>query len=161
MDKELFYEYDEGKGIGDLLFVNTNKVNYYRFYRKRHEWDDCYMIEFSIDSDEYFMYWGGYDDHINRNMVCSFDILLPSDPKGEWRQVKFESLLAYNLPQILESVECYIYSCESCKHLFSSFDEEPECPKCEGTTEKWDFTCAECRTKMLYKCNYVSDYYTA
>ena len=105
MDKELFNEYDEGKGVGDLLFVHTNKVNDYRFYRKRHEWDNCFMIEFSTDSDVYNIYWGGSNDQTTRNMVCSFDSLLPSDPKREWKQVKLEPLLAYNLPQILDSVE--------------------------------------------------------
>ena len=64
-----------------------------------------FMIEFSTDSDVYNIYWGGSNDQTTRNMVCSFDSLLPSDPKREWKQVKLEPLLAYNLPQILDSVE--------------------------------------------------------
>ena len=53
--------------------------------------------------------------------------------------------------------ECYIHICRSCKHLFSSYDEEPMCPQCGGMTELWDFTCPECGTNMLFKCNHISD----
>lgn len=53
--------------------------------------------------------------------------------------------------------ECYIYICKSCKHLFSSYNEEHVCPKCGGMTETWDFKCPECEANMLFKCNYISD----
>ena len=53
--------------------------------------------------------------------------------------------------------ECAIYICKLCKHLFSSYEEEPTCPLCGGMTETWYFKCPECGTNMLHRCNFISD----
>ena len=101
--EEIFKEYDETTGVGDLLFVNKHKLDQYRFYRRRNEWDECYMVEFCKDSCDYQLYWGHNDS--DRDMIDVTTLLSPQDPEIEWKRIKFEPLLAYNLPTIVESTE--------------------------------------------------------
>lgn len=53
-----FIEFNEKSGIGDLLFVNMGQSTVYRFYRRRDSWDECYMVEFCSNSEDYHFYWG-------------------------------------------------------------------------------------------------------
>lgn len=103
MEQVQCIEYDEAQGVGDLLFVNKHKLNQYRFYRRRNEWDECYMVEFCTDSSDYQFYWGHNDS--DRGMIDVTTLLSPQDPEIEWKRIKFEPLLAYNLPKIIMSVE--------------------------------------------------------
>ncbi len=100
--KEIFKEYDETIGVGDLLFVNMDKLDQYRFYRRRNEWDECYMIEFCSNSNEYALYWGHNDS--DRGMIDVTTLLLSQDTETVWKRVKIP-FLAYNLSQIVESAE--------------------------------------------------------
>lgn len=102
MDQIQFIDINEATGIGDLLFVNTNKLNQYRFYRRRKTWDECYMVEFCTDSYNYHLYQG-YNKS-ERGMIDVTTLLSPQDPEIEWKRVKIP-FLAYNLPQIVESAE--------------------------------------------------------
>lgn len=103
METDQFIEFNEALAVGDLLFVNKNKLNQYRFYRRRNEWNECYMVEFCTDSNDYTFYWGYKETE--RDMIDVTAFLSPQDPKIEWRRIKFQPLLAYNLPQIVESIE--------------------------------------------------------
>lgn len=103
MDQIQFIYYNEATGVGDLLFVNKNKLDQYRFYRRRNYWDECYMVEFCTDSYDYHLYRGYKESE--RGMIDVTALLSPQGPKIEWRCIKFQPLLAYNLPQIVESVE--------------------------------------------------------
>ena len=102
MVKVSLLEYNEKSGIGDLLFVNMNHPTQYRFYRRRKNWDECYMVEFCSDSDDYNFYWGHNEQ--DRGMIDAITLLLPPYPKVEWKRVKIP-FLAYNLPQIVEFAE--------------------------------------------------------
>ncbi len=103
MDKKAFIDFDDRKGVGDLLFVNMNHPTQYRFYRRRDSWDDCYMVEFCSNSEEYHLNWGHNEQQ--RRMIDATAILLPPYPEVEWKRTKLEPLLAYNLPKIIEEVE--------------------------------------------------------
>lgn len=103
MNKNIFLEFDEEKGVGDLLFVNMNQPTQYRFYRRRKNWDECYMVEFCLNSEDYHLFWGHNEQE--RGMTDAIALLCPSYPKIEWKRIKFEPLLAYNLPKIIEEVE--------------------------------------------------------
>ena len=105
MDQIQFIDYNETIGIGDLQFVNTNNVDQYRFYRRRDDWDECYMVEFYSDSIDYHFYWGYKESE--RGMIDVVTLLSPQDPEIEWKRVKIP-FLAYNLPQIVESIEIEI-----------------------------------------------------
>lgn len=109
MDKDIFLEFDEEKGVGDLLFVNMNHSTQYRFYRRRVSWDDCYMVEFCSNSEECNLYWGHNEQ--DRGMIDATNLLQPPYPRIEWKRIKMESLLAYNLPKIIEEVERIILIC--------------------------------------------------
>lgn len=102
-----FIEFDEESGIGDLLFVNMNHPTQYRFYRRRENLGECYMIEFCSNSDECRLHWGLNGQ--KSGMTDATALLLPSYPEVEWKQVNFENLLAYNLPKIIEEVESRIF----------------------------------------------------
>lgn len=102
-----FIEFDEKSGIGDLLFVNMSHRFQYRFYRRRENMDECYMVEFCSNSEEYHLYWGHNEQE--RGMIDATALLLPRYPEVEWKQVNFENLLAYNLPKIIEEVERRIF----------------------------------------------------
>ena len=101
--EEIFKEYDETTGVGDLLFVNKQKLDQYRFYRRRNDWDECYMVEFSTKSDEYKLYWGQNKEQ--RSKIDATELLLSSYPTVNWKRIKLNPLFAHNLPQILESIE--------------------------------------------------------
>ena len=101
MDQIQFIDYNETTGVGDLLFVNTNKLNQYRFYRRRNGWDKCYMVEFCTDSSDYQFYWG--HNEFERGMIDLSYLLFLQNSKIEWILVKIP-FLAYNLPQIVESI---------------------------------------------------------
>lgn len=109
MEAEQFVEFNEAVGVGDLLFVNKNKRNQYRFYRRRNEWNECYMVEFYTDSNDYHFYWGNKESE--RGMIDVTTLLSPQDPGIEWKRVKIP-FLAYNLPQIVESIEIEIVGYE-------------------------------------------------
>lgn len=96
-------EYNEESGIGDLLFVNMSQPNKYRFYRRRKTWDECYMVEFCSDSDDFTWYWG-HNDCV-RGLIDVTELLFPPYPNAEWKQVKFEQSLAYNLSLIIGCVD--------------------------------------------------------
>lgn len=96
-------KYDEATGVGDLLFVNTHQLYKYRFYRRINEWDECYMVEFFSNSKEYHFYWGL--NELERGMVDVTALLSLQDSNPEWKRIKFQPLLAYNLPQILDPIE--------------------------------------------------------
>lgn len=99
----VFKEYDETTGVGDLLFVNIDKPDQYRFYHRRNEWNACYMVEFSTKSDEFKLYWGHNEEE--RCKIDVTELLLPSFPTLSWKRIKLNTLFAHNLPQILESVK--------------------------------------------------------
>lgn len=103
MDKDFFLEFDEEKGVGDLLFVNMKQPTQYRFYRRRKNWDECYMVESCSDSDDYHLYWGHNEQ--DRGMIDATDLLLPPYPTVEWKRIEFKPLLAYNLLKIIGEVE--------------------------------------------------------
>ena len=103
MDKDNFLEFDEEKGVGDLLFVNMNHPIQYRFYRRRDRWDECYMVELCSKSEDYHLYWG--HNKQERRVIDVTALLLPPYPEVEWKRIEFEPLLAYNLPEIIEEVE--------------------------------------------------------
>ena len=103
MVKGSLLEYNEKFGIGDLLFVNMNHPTQYRFYRRRDSWDDCYMVEFCSNSDDYHLFWGRNEQ--DRGVIDAIALLLPPYPEVEWKRIEFEPLLAYNLPKIIEEVE--------------------------------------------------------
>ena len=103
MDQIQFIDFNEATGIGDLLFVNTNNVDQYRFYRRRDDWDECYMVEFSSDSDNYKLYWGHNES--DRGIIDVSTILPPLKSQSDWKRVGFHPLLAYNLPHIIEDVQ--------------------------------------------------------
>lgn len=113
MDKKLFEEYDEAKGIGDLLFVNKHHSNKYRFYRRKNSWDDCFMVEFCSNSDNYHYYWG-HNESERKDIDLSFE-LLPVDSPEEWSRTSFNPLLAYNLPEIVKKIEKSIW--DEQKHI--------------------------------------------
>lgn len=106
MDQIQFVDFNEAAGVGDLLFVNMDKPDQYRFYRRRNEWDECYMVEFSTKSDEYKLYWGQNEEE--RSKLDATELLLPSYPTVNWKRIKLNPLFVHNLPQILESVEITI-----------------------------------------------------
>ena len=103
-----FDEYVKRKGIGDLLFVNEKDSKRFRFYRRRKEWDDCYMVEFCSDSNNYHCYWG-HNISDRKEIDVSF-VTFPDDSHKEWKRISFDPLLAYNLPQIVKRIEDYISS---------------------------------------------------
>lgn len=103
MEKKVFRDYDDRKGVGDLLFVNLNHPTQYRFYRRRKNWDECYMVEFCSNLDDYLLYCGHNEQ--DRGMIDATAILLPPYSKVEWKRIEFEPLLAYNLPNIIEEVK--------------------------------------------------------
>lgn len=103
MVKGSFLEYNEKSGIGDLLFVNMNHPTQYRFYHRRDSWDECYMVEFCSNSEEYHLYWG--HNVLDRGMIDPITLLLPPYPEVEWKRIKFETLLANNLHKIIEEIE--------------------------------------------------------
>lgn len=105
-----FLEFNEKKGVGDLLFVRKTQPTKYRFYRRRSSWDECYMVEFCLDSDDYLLYWGHNEQE--RCMIDSTAILLPPHSEFEWKRINVEPLLAYNLPKIIEEVEKRISICK-------------------------------------------------
>lgn len=98
-----FIEFNEESGVGDLLFVNTNKQKQYRFYRRRKTWDECYMVEFCSDSDDYTWYWGHND--YERGLIDATPVLLPSYPEINWKRIDIIRYLPFNLTQIVESIE--------------------------------------------------------
>ena len=102
MAQGVYIEFNEESGIGDLLFVNKHKLNQYRFYRRRNEWDECYMVEFCTDSSDYQLYWGHND--FERGMIDVTALLSPQNSKAEWKRVKIP-FLVYNLSQIIKSAE--------------------------------------------------------
>lgn len=110
MVQEQFIEFDEESGIGDLLFVNMNHPTEYRFYRRRENLNECYMIEFCSNSEDYRLHWGLSGQ--KSGMTDATALLLPKYPEVEWKQVNFENLLAYNLPKIIEEVERRISICK-------------------------------------------------
>lgn len=116
MVQRQFIEFDEKSGIGDLLFVNMNHPTEYRFYRRRENLNECYMIEFCSNSEDYRLHWGlsGQES----GMTDAIALLYPSYPKIEWKKLKFEPLLAYNLPKIIEEVERKISICND-KYLIN------------------------------------------
>ena len=75
MDKDNFLEFDEEKGVGDLLFVNMNHPIQYRFYRRRDRWDECYMVELCSKSEDYHLYWG--HNKQERRVIDATALLLP------------------------------------------------------------------------------------
>lgn len=97
-----FLEFNEETGIGDLLFVNMSQPTKFRFYCRRDSWDECYMVEFCSNSENYQLHWGHNEQ--DRGMIDAITLLLPSYPEVEWKRVKIP-FLAYNLTQIVESVE--------------------------------------------------------
>lgn len=99
----LFLEYNEESGIGDLLFVNMSQSTKYRFYRRRDSWDECYMVEFYSNSDDYTWYWGHND--YERGLIDAIAILLPSSPEIKWKRVLFNHYFPSILTQIVESIE--------------------------------------------------------
>jgi len=103
MVQRQFLEFKEESGIGDLLFVNISKPTKYRFYCRRDSWDDCYMVEFCSNSEDYHLYWG--HNKQERRVIDATALLLPPYPEVEWKRIEFEPLLAYNLPKIIEEVE--------------------------------------------------------
>ena len=103
-----FLDFSENTGVGDLLFVNTNDVDQFRFYRRRNDWDECYMVEFSSKSGEYKLYWGHNKEE--RSKIDATELLLPSYPAVKWKRLKFYPLLAHSLPQILKTIEKRMYS---------------------------------------------------
>lgn len=103
MEQVQFVEYNEALGTGDLLFVNKQKLDQYRFYRRRNEWDECYMVVFCKDSFDYHLYWG--HNKMERGMIDVTALLSPQGSDIAWKRVKIEPLFAYNLPQIIENVE--------------------------------------------------------
>lgn len=103
MVKGRFLEFNEKSGIGDLLFVNMNHPTQYRFYRRRNSWDECFMVEFYSNSEDYHLYCGHNEQ--DRGMIDPITLLVPPYPKVEWKRIKFEPLLASNLPNIIEEIE--------------------------------------------------------
>lgn len=76
MNKNIFLEFDEEKGVGDLLFVNMNQPTQYRFYRRRKNWDECYMVEFCSNSEDYHLFWGHNEqERSNGNRYRAFIFL--------------------------------------------------------------------------------------
>ena len=96
-------EFKEESGIGDLLFVNISKPTKYRFYCRRDSWDDCYMVEFCSNSEDYHLYWGHNEQ--DRGMIDAITLLLPPYPEVEWKRVDFNHYFPFNLTQIVESIE--------------------------------------------------------
>ena len=101
--EEIFKEYDETAGVGDLLFVNKHNLSHYRFYRRRNDWDECYMVEFNSDSNNYKLYWGHNES--DRGIIDVTPILPPFESQSDWKRVGFRPLLAYNFPNIIEDVQ--------------------------------------------------------
>ena len=81
MDQIHFLDFSENTGVGDLLFVNTNNIDQFRFYRRRNDWDECYMVEFSSKSGEYKLYWGHNKEE--RSKIDAITLLLPPYPEVE------------------------------------------------------------------------------
>lgn len=102
MVQGFFSEFNENTGVGDLLFVNVSQPNKYRFYRRRKSWDECYMVEFYSDSNDYLWYWGHNDDE--RGIIDLTFIFLPSFPII-WKRVDFNHYIPFNLTSIIESIE--------------------------------------------------------
>ena len=103
MVKEDFLEFNDDNGIGDLLFVNISQPNLYKFFRRRKTWDECYMVEFRSDSDEFTLYWG---HNVNeRSLIDATEVLLPSHTKDKWKKIDFNHFSPFNLTQIVESIE--------------------------------------------------------
>lgn len=100
--EKIFKEYDETTGVGDLLFVNMSRPNQYRFYCRRKTWDECYMVEFCSDSDDYTWYWGHND--CDRGLIDVTPVLLPSYPDTKWKRVDIIRFFPFNLTQIVESI---------------------------------------------------------
>ena len=75
MVQRQFLEFKEESGIGDLLFVNISKPTKYRFYCRRDSWDDCYMVEFCSNSEDYHLYWG--HNKQERRVIDATALLLP------------------------------------------------------------------------------------
>lgn len=98
-----FLEFNEESGIGDLLFVNMNHPSQYRFYRRRENVDECYMIEFCSNSKGYRLHWGVNGQ--KSGMTDATALLLPPYPEVEWKRVDLDPLLAYDLPKIIEKIE--------------------------------------------------------
>ena len=88
MVKGRFLEFNEKSGIGDLLFVNMNHPTQYRFYRRRNSWDECFMVEFYSNSEDYQLYCGHNEQ--DRGMIDPITLLVPPYPKVEWKRIKFE-----------------------------------------------------------------------
>ena len=84
-----------------------NHPTQYRFYRRRKNWDECYMLEFCSNSEEYHLYWGHNEQE--RGMVDATNLLLPPYPKVEWKRVDFNHYFPFNLTQIVESFEKNIH----------------------------------------------------
>ena len=103
MDQIHFLDFSENTGVGDLLFVNTNNVDQFRFYRRRNDWDECYMVEFCSNSEDYHLYWGHNEQ--DRGMIDAITLLLPPYPEVEWKRVDFNHYFPFNLTQIVESIE--------------------------------------------------------
>ena len=103
MAKGCFLEYNEESGVGDLLFVNMNQPTEYRFYRRRDSWDECYMVEFCSNSEDYHFYWGHNEQE--RGIIDATTVLLPSYPIVEWKRIDFNQFFPFNLTQIVESIE--------------------------------------------------------
>ena len=101
--QSIFIEFNEKSGVGDLLFVNMNQPTEYRFYRRRDSWDECYMVEFCSNSEDYHFYWGHNEQE--RGIIDATTVLLPSYPIVEWKRIEFKPLLAYNLLKIIGEVE--------------------------------------------------------
>ena len=114
MEQVQFIEYKVKNGIGDLLFVNMHNVKQYRFYRRRKNWNECYMVEFCSDSNDYNLYWGRNESE--RCMIDVTELLFPPYPDAEWKQVKFEQSLAYNLSLIIGCVDKIIGNPTLVKH---------------------------------------------
>lgn len=107
MDKKVFIDFDDRKGVGDLLFVNISQPTKYRFYCRRDSWDDCYMVELCSKSEDYHLYWGHNEQ--DRGMIDAITLLLPPYPEVEWKRVDFNHYFPFNLTQIVESFEKNIH----------------------------------------------------
>lgn len=87
---ENYIDYNEKQGIGDLLFVNRKDINRFRLYRIRKEWEDCYMVEFSLKSMVVESLVKGTNVN-QRSEIMGFDLLRSKNNSCDWKQVKIKA----------------------------------------------------------------------